>query len=183
MQSFQYVSINIESAQPSTCSKFGFLALRVFDFDIPDLHKATELAGSQNRKWRRESGGFSKYSIDTVLTNEVCVQRIQRVLEEIWTTYGHKGKLKNIFYLTAFKLFKCILLERTREVFKWADSLGYVISKAGRVHYQVQIQPSSWRSAPSPFLQNMRSHNSRFKTSTWCFPGFINLRQHLNMIL
>ncbi len=37
VQSFQYVLINIESVRPSACSKFGFLALCVFDFDIPAL--------------------------------------------------------------------------------------------------------------------------------------------------
>ena len=37
VQSFQYVLINIEPVRPSDYSQFVFLALCVFDFDIPDL--------------------------------------------------------------------------------------------------------------------------------------------------
>ena len=37
VQSFQYVLINIEPIRPSDYSQFVFLALCVFDFDIPAL--------------------------------------------------------------------------------------------------------------------------------------------------
>ena len=37
VQSFQYVLINIEPVRPSDYSQFVFLALCVFDFDIPGL--------------------------------------------------------------------------------------------------------------------------------------------------
>jgi len=37
VQSFQYVLINIEPVRPSDYSQFVFLALCVFDFDIPVL--------------------------------------------------------------------------------------------------------------------------------------------------
>ena len=38
VQSFQYVLINIEPVRPSDYSQFVFLALRVFDFDIPGVN-------------------------------------------------------------------------------------------------------------------------------------------------
>ena len=40
VQSFQYVLINIEPVRPSDYSQVVFLALCVFDFDIPALHHA-----------------------------------------------------------------------------------------------------------------------------------------------
>ena len=43
VQSFQYVLINIEPIRPSDYSQFVFLALCVFDFDIPVLHQYLRL--------------------------------------------------------------------------------------------------------------------------------------------
>ena len=39
VQSFQYVIINTEPVRPSDYSQFVFLALCVFDFDIPALEE------------------------------------------------------------------------------------------------------------------------------------------------
>ena len=125
----------------------------------------------------QESGEISKWNTVSGLwwvcghyVNWDCVSTIQMVLEEIQNIYEEKVSLqvkKHILFDTSL-YFKCSTRERTRHCEMSLPHNGHMVSKPPAA---LSISPESswackarWRAASSCCLQDLTSHQSRFKT-------------------